>query len=264
MNKIIWLILICTSIIALFRVVFKEVDGEMAQPSAEFENISTPSPTSVATSANANVEQAPNLIPDSSITTRLNPGEEITSSESDITPTPTATPNQISPVVLFDFTDGEPAWYTVNDDVMGGISQSVVNVDNESGRLYFSGNVSLENNGGFASLRSQWSSYDLSLYDGLLLRVRGDGNLYRLRIRTETTGSEIAYTGLFATEAETWQEIYLPFSEMVPLYRGFIVDRAGPIDPSSIRSFGLMVTDKQEGDFSLEVDRIIAVDDISE
>ena len=46
---------------------------------------------------------------------------------------------------------------------------------------------------------------------------------------------------------------------MIPTYRGFIVNTAGPIDPSAIRSFGLMVSDKQQGEFKLAVDWIHAV-----
>ncbi len=160
---------------------------------------------------------------------------------------------------LFTFRGMEPSWYTVNDNVMGGISSSTVVVDTNQQNLSFSGEVSLDNNGGFASTRSEWTSYDLSAFDGIALRVRGDGNAYRFRIRTEATGFGIAYTGLFQTKAGTWQDIYLPFSEMVPLYRGFVVNAAGPLDPESIRSFGLMVSDKQQGEFSLEVDWINAV-----
>ncbi len=179
-------------------------------------------------------------------------------------PTPTALPI-IEPViepetaVVFEFTASEPTWYTLNDDVMGGISSSEVQVDINSGVLNFDGNVSLENNGGFASIRSQAEIYDLGEYDGITIRVRGDGNVYRFRIRTEKTGPEISYTAVFPTEANTWQDIYIPFADMLPLYRGFVVQDAGPLDASTIRSFGFMMTDKQEGEFSLEVDRITAV-----
>ena len=160
---------------------------------------------------------------------------------------------------LFVFDGAEPSWYTVNDNVMGGISSSSVRVDPDSELLAFSGNVSLENNGGFASTRSEWTGYDLRDYDGILIRVRGDGNVYRLRTRTERTGAEVAYTAFFETEADKWQEVYIPFAEMLPTYRGFIVGAAGPLDPSSIRSFGLMLSDKQQGQFFLEVDWINAV-----
>ena len=162
-------------------------------------------------------------------------------------------------IELFDFSGAEPSWYTLNDNVMGGISNSSVVIDTEEHSLSFTGAVSLDNNGGFASTRSQWAGYDLSAFDGIALRVRGDGNTYRFRIRTEATGSAVAYTGLFTTDAGTWQEIYIPFAEMIPLYRGFVVNAAGPLDPQSIRSFGLMLSDKQQGEFSLEVDWINAV-----
>jgi monofunctional biosynthetic peptidoglycan transglycosylase len=125
--------------------------------------------------------------------------------------------------------------------------------------MLFTGVLSLENNGGFASIRSQWTDYNLGAFDGIALRVRGDGNSYRFRIRSQETGPDIAYTTLFETEAGTWQEIYIPFSEMVPLYRGYVVNAAGPLNPESIRSFGLMLADKQTGEFSLEVDWINAV-----
>ena len=160
---------------------------------------------------------------------------------------------------LFTFSGSEPSWYTVDDNVMGGISSSSVRVDPDSQKLTFSGNVSLENNGGFASTRSNWTGYDLRGYDGILMRVRGDGNVYRLRTRTEITGAEVAYTALFETEVDTWQEIYIPFAEMIPTYRGFVVNVAGQLDPASVRSFGLMVADKQQGQFFLEVDWINAV-----
>ena len=160
---------------------------------------------------------------------------------------------------LFVFDGAEPSWHTVDDNVMGGISSSSVRIDPGSQKLTFSGNVSLENNGGFASTRSDWAGYDLGGYDGLLMRVRGDGNVYRLRTRTEKTGGEIAYTALFETEVDSWQEVYIPFAEMIPTYRGFVVRAAGPLDPSVIRSLGLMLSDKQQGQFFLEVDWINAV-----
>lgn len=162
-------------------------------------------------------------------------------------------------VTLFDFDGNGPSWYTVNDVVMGGVSTSSANIDPETERLSFSGNLSLENNGGFASIRSQEGTYDLSAYYGIALRVRGDGKIYRFRIRTEETGPEIAYTALFKTKNDSWQEIYIPFSEMVPIYRGVVVNGVEALNPASIRSFGLMLSEQQQGEFSLEIDLICAI-----
>lgn len=162
-------------------------------------------------------------------------------------------------MTLFDFDGAELPWFTVNDDVMGGVSSSVVAVNTDQQQLSFNGNLSLENNGGFASTRSQWTEYDLTGYDGIVLRVRGDGKVIQVRIRGEETGPDVAYAAAFQTKPNEWQEVYIPFAEMVPTFRGFVVRDAGPLNPATIRSFGLMITDKQVGEFALDVDWIKAV-----
>jgi len=114
------------------------------------------------------------------------------------------TPNEGSALPgreLFSFAAGEPTWYTVDDVVMGGISSSRVEIV-DSNNLLFSGNMSLENNGGFSSVRSDRNIVDLSGFDGVFLHVLGDGKVYRLRIRTEETGGDIAYNGAFETKPD--------------------------------------------------------------
>jgi len=174
----------------------------------------------------------------------------------------TATTVSLPGIEVFKFSGEEPAWYTVDDDVMGGISNSSVDVI-DPGFLSFSGTMSLENNGGFSSVRSDWQPTNLELYDGVLLRVLGDGKNYRLRIRSAQTGSEISYNAVFETSPGKWQEVYIPFEKMVPTYRGFIMN-VGKLDPSMIGSFGFMLSDKQAGEFELMIDwiRAIAEDDL--
>lgn len=162
-------------------------------------------------------------------------------------------------VEIFSFQGDEPSWYTVDDDVMGGISSS--NVDTlDSEFLRFFGTMSLDNNGGFSSVRSAWSEIDLSEYDGLLLRVYGDGKIYRFRIRSATVGSEISYNALFETNSDAWGVVYVPFESMIPTYRGFIMD-VDALDTASIGSFGFMLSDKQPGEFELKIDWIRAVNE---
>jgi monofunctional biosynthetic peptidoglycan transglycosylase len=158
---------------------------------------------------------------------------------------------------LFTFAAGEPGWLTVDDNVMGGVSSSTVSFL-QPGIMRFAGTMSLDNNGGFSSVRSQWQPTDLSAADGILLRVMGDGNAYRLRIRTTETGRNISYNALFDTTPEAWQLVYIPFADMVPTSFGFTVD-VGPLNPATISSFGFMLSDKQPGDFSLLVDWLRAV-----
>jgi len=174
-----------------------------------------------------------------------------------ILPTPEPTPFLQPGIELFNFAGGELSWYTVDDNVMGGVSRSSVSLV-EPGLLSFSGNMSLDNNGGFSSVRSDWAATNLTNFDGVLLRVLGDGKTYRLRIRAEETGSGISYNAIFKTTADNWELFYLPFADMVPTYRGFVMD-VGQLDTTAIRSFGFMLTDKQPGEFELQVDWIRAV-----
>jgi len=167
-------------------------------------------------------------------------------------------PDELLPgVEVFAFEGGEPGWYTVDDDVMGGVSQSRVEISDES-TLIFSGTMSLQNNGGFSSARSDWVPINLSDSDGVLLRVLGDGKTYRLRIRSGETGGEISYNAIFETAPGAWKIVYIPFAGMVPTYRGFLMD-VGPLQTGSIGSFGFMLSDEQPGDFELQVDWIRAI-----
>jgi hypothetical protein len=160
-------------------------------------------------------------------------------------------------VLLFDFEDKSERWFSVDDDVMGGVSSSAGQIL-DTGTMLFSGTMSLDNNGGFSSIRSPWNPIDLSDYDGVIIRVLGDGQIYRMRIRTTSTGRDVAYNSFFETEKDAWTTVYIPFGTMVPTRFGFQVP-VGELDPTRISSFGFMLSDKQEGEFALQVDWIRAV-----
>jgi hypothetical protein len=87
---------------------------------------------------------------------------------------------------LFDFqtATNTAAWQVVNDDVMGGVSTSSFRLTN--GAAVFQGELSLENNGGFASVRSLPASHDLSGCDTFVIRVRGDGRRYKFTARDQS------------------------------------------------------------------------------
>ena len=159
--------------------------------------------------------------------------------------------------LLFDFGPDSESWFSVDDNVMGGISSSLGTIQ-EDGTLLFSGTMSLDNNGGFSSIRSPYNPIDLSGSDGLLIRVLGDGNIYRLRIWSTDTGRDIAYNSFFETQDGQWVTVYIPFETMVATFRGFQTG-SGPLDPGTISSVGFMLSDKQPGEFALEVDWIRSV-----
>lgn len=143
-------------------------------------------------------------------------------------------------------------WSIVNDGVMGGRSTSDLEAT-EEGTALFSGFVSLENNGGFASVRAIFDSLDLSDYHGVTIKVRGDGRRYQLRFRMSGSFDGVAYQSEFETRPDEWMEIDLPFEGFRPTIRGRIPRGAGPLDPSRIQQMGLLIGDKVEAPFTLEI-----------
>jgi hypothetical protein len=68
-----------------------------------------------------------------------------------------------------------------------------------------------------------------------------------------------SYRAKFETSAGAWREIYLSFADFEPTSFGRVRNDLPALDPSKIRSFGLLISDKQAGPFALEVEWIKAV-----
>ena len=148
-------------------------------------------------------------------------------------------------------------WQSIDDVVMGGVSTSEFHIKHD-GVAIFEGSVSLEQGGGFASVSSPPTALDLDGFSGLEVRVRGDGQRYRLRLRTDVGADTVAYQAVLTTQDGTWQTEKLPFDAFKARYHGQPVPEAPPLDASSITSFGLLIADGQAGPFRLEVDWIRA------
>lgn len=156
--------------------------------------------------------------------------------------------------MIFDFRVDAAPWRSIDDVVMGGRSSSRMVV--AGGIAVFSGEVSLANNGGFASVRSAAQDHDLSGFDGLVLLVRGDGTRYQLRLRTTATFDGVSYQAPLEPAAGAWQELAIPFAAFEPVFRGRRLPDHRPLDPAQVKSFGLMVTGAQAGPFRLEIEWI--------
>ncbi len=155
---------------------------------------------------------------------------------------------------LLDFEKAEagPKWFSVDDGVMGGISKGLVDI--KHGSLHFRGDLSLENNGGFSSIRTS-GDYDFSGKKTIILRVKGDGRTYQLRLATDARyrGSAVSYGTEFATETAKWIEVKIPIEALSPSWRGRMLD--GPaLDLSNVEEIGILIGDKKAGAFSLEID----------
>jgi monofunctional biosynthetic peptidoglycan transglycosylase len=143
-------------------------------------------------------------------------------------------------------------WRAVNDGVMGGLSSGGM-VQSDEG-LKFTGRLSLENNGGFSSVR-RLVKRDLSAASGVRIEVRGDGRDYQFRIRQSSSFDGVAWRAVFASSDE-WQVIEMPLDQFIPVFRGRTVLQAGPVVPAEIQQIGFLVADKKAGGFELEIRRI--------
>jgi monofunctional biosynthetic peptidoglycan transglycosylase len=155
--------------------------------------------------------------------------------------------------LLFDFSsssaDDPSDWRSVDDPVMGGVSESTFEATPNGAA--FTGVVSLEQGGGFCSVRAPEASYDWSDADGLRLRLRGDGNRYWLTAYTDP-GGPISYRAPLQPP-EQWTEIDVPFARLTPYRRGSKVPDAPSFAPSAVRTIGFLIADEQAGPFRLDV-----------
>ncbi len=159
-------------------------------------------------------------------------------------------------VVTFQTDEDIARWRTIDDRVMGGVSQSRL-VATGAGTGSFEGVMSLESNGGFASARTLPGSWIAAGTEALALRVRGDDQTYQLRLRTTEAFDGSSYAASFTAPAGEWAEITLPIADFRPTFRGREV-RAEPLLPESVKTLGLLIAGGQEGEFALEIDWIRA------
>ena len=147
-------------------------------------------------------------------------------------------------------------WNIVNDDVMGGISKSYLSLNDEN-NLIFSGNVSLRNNGGFASTRMGLDRESLNGIRSFKIKFRGDGNIYKLRVRQNNRRA--AYSSNFKSVKDKWLEVNIPIDDFTPSWRGYSYSSYPTIETEKISSIGIQISDKQEGEFKLEIKYIKAI-----
>lgn len=147
------------------------------------------------------------------------------------------------PVWTFDNADDVRAtWGSLDDVVMGGVSQSNVAVDN--GELVFSGMLSVSNNGGFASVRSVDfpKPINLGAFDGISFRVKADGKRYKFIIRCDGRWDGISYCHSFNTVANEWIDVKIPFNDFQTVFRAKTRPDSPPLDKTSISALQIMLS----------------------
>ncbi len=155
---------------------------------------------------------------------------------------------------LFSFKTPEAAerWQTVNDGVMGGRSDGRFRI-NQQQQMEFYGTLSLENNGGFASVRSRGTNFGLTEGDSIVTRVRGDGREYNLNLYAQRNLGGYSYRQSFKTTKGEWIEVRLPVDKFVATWRGRVFPNE-KLDPQKVTGLGILLGDKKAGRFKLEID----------
>lgn len=156
---------------------------------------------------------------------------------------------------LFDFEGGTASnWTIVNDGVMGGRSKGFREI--AGGILRFEGTL-VTRGGGFTSVRTP-HRVDLSGFDGIEMRVRGNGRSFEVEINDgQRYGRRNVSRRIGFETAEQWRVVRAPFSDVRSTVFGEPVD-VPPIDLQTVEQFGFYILDGIDGPFWLEVDVVRA------
>ena len=164
------------------------------------------------------------------------------------------TMNSINAEILFNFNDlNEDQIVVVNDSVMGGRSSSKYTFTGKT--VTFTGEVSLKNNGGFASLRMIWP-FEKANNNRIQLKLIGDGKAYQFRLRTNRGFDGAAYVYQFNTIKDKLITIEMDIDQFVPSFRGRKLTNMPKLNLTDVRQMGLLIADKQTGEFEIQIESI--------
>lgn len=155
---------------------------------------------------------------------------------------------------VFDFTKTSEIqnWYVMNDGVMGGLSKGNFSLHSD-GYGVFKGFVSLENNGGFSSVRYRFSETSVNKHSKIILKIKGDGKRYQFRVK-DKVNNQHSYITYFETTGD-WQIIIIPMQSMYPTFRGrklYMPNYSGQI----MEEVAFLIANKKAEDFELQIQSI--------
>jgi hypothetical protein len=155
----------------------------------------------------------------------------------------------------FGQTIGGQDWMIVNDGVMGGLSESTITITKNS--LLFKGSISLKNNGGFASIRSNNRKFDLSKYTTVKIKFRSIGRDFALRFASSDLYFRPNYKHHFSSSTGEWEIAELKMSNFKEYTMGRVSGSiVGKEKLENIIRVGIILSDKKEGPFEIEIDYI--------
>lgn len=143
-------------------------------------------------------------------------------------------------------------WIVVDDIVMGGRSSGFFRLDKD-GHGVFTGEVSLENNGGFSSVRYNFDNMQTNGHEKIKIRLCGDGKEYQFRIKNKAS-DYVSFVTSFETTGE-WEEIEIELKEMYPSFRGRLLDQPN-FSFDSFESIAFFIGNNKHENFHLLIDSI--------
>jgi NADH dehydrogenase [ubiquinone] 1 alpha subcomplex assembly factor 1 len=156
--------------------------------------------------------------------------------------------------IIYDFNkdSSKNDWRIIDDGVMGGESQGKFYIDTD-GNGVFEGTISLENNGGFSSLRYQFDKINTKKDSKIKIRLKGDGKEYQFRIK-DKSNSYYSYITTFKTSGE-WQTVEIKLSDLYPSFRGRKLDLPN-FESDSFEEVVFLIGNKKNESFQLLLDKI--------
>ena len=162
--------------------------------------------------------------------------------------------SSLSSHIIFNFNKNSSIsnWIVVDDVVMGGKSNGNFQL-NKDGKGVFSGKISLDNNGGFSSVRYGFNKLNIENFKSIVLKIKGDGKNYQFRIKNKST-DYASYITSFSSSGE-WQEIEIPLNSMYPSFRGRKLDEPNFFH-KSIEEVTFLIANKKNEEFIILIDKI--------
>jgi hypothetical protein len=156
--------------------------------------------------------------------------------------------------IIFNFTQNSDisSWRVVDDVVMGGRSSGSFELSKD-GHGVFSGEVSLENNGGFSSVRYSFNKLKVNSEMKVVLKIKGDGKDYQFRVKHYANDAH-SYITTFQTSGD-WETIEIPLKDLFPSFRGRTLDMPN-FNHDSMEQIAFLIANKRAESFELLVDKV--------
>ena len=148
-------------------------------------------------------------------------------------------------------------WRIVNDGVMGGPSKSEIQLTNNS--IQFTGAVSLENNGGFASMRTLIIKGALSACKTMTMRYKSSSTdrTFGLSLKNSQQYYIPYYKHTFSPKTTEWETLTVNLSDFKHYRISEVIGNDMPITAlDDIYNMALIISDKKAGPFTIEIDYI--------